>query len=51
MPRRCTGIVARFKGLSKVQAQCLLAAAAQNMKKIARLLAQLFGPIPSCLRQ
>lgn len=32
---------ARFRGLAKVQAQCLLAAAAQNMKKIARLLAQL----------
>jgi transposase len=34
---------ARFRGLSKVQAQCLLAAACQNMKKIARLLA-LFLP-------
>lgn len=34
---------ARFRGLSKVQAQCLLAAAAQNMKKIARLLAQLLA--------
>jgi len=32
---------ARFRGLSKVQAQCLLAAACQNMKKIARLLALL----------
>ena len=30
---------ARFRGLAKVRAQCLLAAAAQNMKKIARLLA------------
>ena len=29
---------ARLRGLSKVQAQCLLAAACQNMKKIARLL-------------
>lgn len=34
---------ARFRGRSKVQAQCLLAAAAQNMKKIARLLAQLLA--------
>ena len=32
---------ARFRGLSKVQAQCLLAAACQNMKKIVRLLALL----------
>lgn len=30
---------ARFKGLARVQAQCLLAAACQNMKKIALLLA------------
>ena len=30
---------ARFRGLSKVMRQCLLAAACQNMKKIARLLA------------
>lgn len=30
---------ARFRGLHRVQAQCLLAAASQNMKKIARLLA------------
>lgn len=29
---------ARFRGRHKVLAQCLLAAAAQNMKKIARLL-------------
>jgi hypothetical protein len=29
---------ARFRGLAKVQAQCLLSAACQNMKKIARLL-------------
>ena len=29
---------ARFRGLSKVQAQCLLSAACQNMKKIALLL-------------
>lgn len=34
---------ARFRGLSRVQAQCLLAAACQNMKKIALLLARLFG--------
>lgn len=32
---------ARFRGLSRVRAQCLLAAACQNMKKIAMLLAQL----------
>lgn len=32
---------ARFRGLSKVQAQCLLAAACQNMKKIARVLAMI----------
>lgn len=31
---------ARFRGLAKVQAQCLLSAACQNMKKMARLLAQ-----------
>lgn len=31
---------ARFRGLSRVQAQCLLAAASQNMKKIALLLAR-----------
>lgn len=30
---------ARFRGLNKVMRQCLLAAACQNMKKIARLLA------------
>ena len=30
---------ARFRGLSRVQGQSLLAAACQNMKKIARLLA------------
>lgn len=29
---------ARFRGLSKVQAQCLLSAACQNMKKMALLL-------------
>lgn len=38
---------ARFRGLAKVRAQCLLAGACQNMKKIARLLARalcaLFG--------
>ena len=32
---------ARFRGLRKVMKQCLLAAACQNMKKIARLLAVL----------
>lgn len=31
---------ARFRGLAKVQAQCLLSAACQNMKKMARLLAR-----------
>ena len=31
---------ARFRGLAKVQAQCLLSAACQNMKKIALLLAR-----------
>ncbi|TNF57715.1 MAG: IS1182 family transposase [Gammaproteobacteria bacterium] len=31
---------ARFRGLARVKGQCLLAAACQNMKKIARLLAQ-----------
>jgi len=34
---------ARFRGLSRIQAQCLLAAACQNMKKIALLLARLVG--------
>lgn len=33
---------ARFRGLRRVQGQCLLAAACQNMKKIALLLARLF---------
>src|SRR5690606_35294357 len=32
---------ARLRGLSKVREQCLLAAAAQNMKKIAQILARL----------
>ena len=31
---------ARYRGLAKVRAQCLLAGACQNMKKIARLLAR-----------
>lgn len=31
---------ARYRGLAKVRGQCLLAAACQNMKKIARLLAR-----------
>lgn len=31
---------ARYRGLAKVKGQCLLAAACQNMKKMARLLAQ-----------
>lgn len=33
---------ARFRGLDKVQMQCLLAATAQNMKKIALVLSRLF---------
>ncbi|WP_235898756.1 IS1182 family transposase [Parahaliea maris] len=33
---------ARYRGLSRVKGQCLLAAACQNMKKIARLLAALY---------
>jgi hypothetical protein len=33
---------ARYRGLSRVRPQCLLAAACQNMKKIALLLARLF---------
>ena len=31
---------ARFRGLAKVQAQCLLSVACQNMKKMALLLAR-----------
>jgi len=34
---------ARYRGLSRVRSQCLLAAACQNMKKIALLLARLFA--------
>ncbi|WP_227175419.1 IS1182 family transposase [Marinobacter sp. CA1] len=34
---------ARLRGLSKVREQCLLAATAQNMKKIAQLLARILG--------
>ncbi|WP_323856290.1 transposase, partial [Xenorhabdus koppenhoeferi] len=33
---------AHFRGLQKVQIQCLLAAAAQNIKKIALLMAALY---------
>lgn len=33
---------ARYRGLSRVRGQCLLAAACQNMKKIARLLAAFY---------
>ncbi len=36
---------ARFRGLSKVRAQCLLVAACQNMKKIALLLARWDGQL------
>ncbi len=42
---------ARFRGIGKVMKQCLLAAACQNMKKIARLLAaflRLYG-LPSSI--
>ncbi|WP_241956433.1 transposase, partial [Marinobacter maroccanus] len=46
---------ARLRGLSKVREQCLLAAAAQNMKKIAQILARLLGlkslGIPGLQRQ
>ena len=38
---------ARFRGLEKVRAQCLMAASAQNIKKIARLLAQLLWSLRS----
>lgn len=41
---------ARFRGLSKVQAQCLLAAACQNMKKIARLRAVFYAFARLCKR-
>jgi IS5 family transposase len=37
---------ARFRGLTKVTCQCLLAAAAQNMKKIALALARA-APLPA----
>lgn len=36
---------ARYRGLARVRGQCLLAAACQNMKKIARLLAQALLPL------
>lgn len=46
---------ARLRGLSKVREQCLLAAAAQNMKKIAQILARLLWlkslAIPGLQRQ
>jgi transposase len=35
---------ARYRGLGRVKGQCLLAAACQNMKKIARLLAASYWP-------
>ena len=35
---------ARYRGLRRVSGQCLLAAASQNMKKIALLLARFFNP-------
>jgi len=37
---------ARFRGLSRVQQQCLLAAAAQNIKKIALLLSRIGSNLP-----
>ena len=40
---------ARFRGLSKVQAQCLLSAACQNMKKIALLAWRKGQPPPNTL--
>jgi transposase len=39
---------ARFRGLCRVQQQCLLAATAQNIKKIALLLSKMGDPIGSC---
>jgi hypothetical protein len=36
---------ARYRGLRRVSGQCLLAAACQNMKKIALLLARFFNPL------
>lgn len=36
---------ARYRGLRRVSGQCLLAAACQNMKKIALLLARFFNPV------
>ena len=45
---------ARFRGLSKIQAQCMLSAACQNMKKMALLLsrraAALFALETVCLK-
>ena len=40
---------ARLRGLKKVMEQCLLAAAAQNMKKIALLLARLFASVDTLI--
>lgn len=46
MPRSCMVTdTPRFRGQEKVRAQCLMVAAAQNIKKIARLLAQLLWPL------
>jgi transposase len=39
---------ARFRGISRVKAQCLMAAACQNMKKIARLRAMFFRFLMVC---
>ena len=36
---------ARYRGLRRVSGQCLLAAACQNMKKNALLLARFFNPL------
>lgn len=38
---------ARYRGLRRVSGQCLLAAACQNMKKIALLLARFCNPVTS----
>jgi hypothetical protein len=39
-----------MRGLAKVMEQCLLAACAQNMKKIALLLARLLRPLKAAMR-
>ena len=39
---------ARYRGINRVKAQCLLAAACQNMKKIARLRAMFLRLLTAC---